>query len=62
MKALDLALDLESIFELYHEEIRRQFDAVPAYTTKNLPLLVERFAAYGIERPAVLTHINRIVF
>ncbi|MEM7165317.1 MAG: hypothetical protein AAF581_07630 [Planctomycetota bacterium] len=59
---LALAFDLRGIFELYIEEIEKRFDSRPAFATKNLPLLAQRFAEYGFERPAVLAHFNKIGF
>lgn len=59
---LALAFDLRGIFELYHDEIERRCESIPAFATKNLPLLLERFRAYGFERPVVLSHFNRIGF
>lgn len=59
---LALALGLRKAFEFYIEEVRRQFGAEPAFATKNLPMLLDRFHDYGIERPLVLSHFNKVGF
>ncbi len=59
---LAMALDMRSIFEFYVEEIAKRFDAEPAFATKNLPLLLQKFRSWGIARPLVLTHFNRVGF
>lgn len=60
---LALGLDMRSVLEFYCEEIGKRFSgAEPAFATKNLPLFVERCAAYGIEKPLVLSHFNKVGF
>jgi hypothetical protein len=59
---LALGLDLKNIFELYIEHIMQSFGAIPAFATKNLPLLVNKFKEYGFERPLVMTHFNKAGF
>ena len=59
---LGLALDLRGIFEFYMEEIPKRYEAEPAFATKNLPMLAEKFRAWGFEKPLVLTHFNKVGF
>ena len=59
---LALALDIPEVLELHATEIQKRFGARPGYATKNLPLLVERFASYGFATPLVLVQINKIGF
>lgn len=59
---LALGLDLRNIFELYIEHITEEYATVPAFATKNLPLLMAKFSQYGINNPLVLTHFNKIGF
>jgi hypothetical protein len=59
---LALGLDLKNIFELYSEHISETYDAIPAFATKNLPLLVEKFKAYGFSTPLLLSHFNKVGF
>ncbi|MBW1766545.1 MAG: hypothetical protein JRJ02_06350 [Deltaproteobacteria bacterium] len=59
---LALGLDLKSIFELYIQHISDGFSAIPAFATKNLPLFMKKTSKWGIERPLVLSHINRAGF
>jgi hypothetical protein len=57
---LALAFGLKSVFEFYLEETRKSFTAQGAFATKNLPLLLERFEAWGLPKPVVMTHFNKI--
>jgi len=59
---LALGLDLKNIFELYTEHITEGFNAIPAFATKNLPLLVNKFKEYGFDKPLVMTHFNKAGF
>jgi hypothetical protein len=59
---LALGLDMPGIFEFYIQEITDQFGALPAFATMNLPLLVERFRRYGLPRPLVMAHLNKVGF
>ncbi len=59
---MGLALNLRGIFEFYHEEISKRFEAAPAFATKNLPLLVQKFSEWGLPKPLVLTHFNKVGF
>jgi hypothetical protein len=59
---LALALDIPEVFELYCSEISQRFGAEPGFATKNLPFLVDRFRAYGLKRPLVLAHWNKVGF
>jgi hypothetical protein len=59
---LALALDLKNIFEFYIEEIATNYQAEAAFTTKNLPLFLEKFGQYGLGTPLVMTHVNACGF
>ncbi|MBX6320715.1 MAG: hypothetical protein IRY94_02700 [Rhodospirillaceae bacterium] len=56
---LALALGLEDVFRFYLEEIARSHGAQGAFATKNLPALLERFAAWGLPPPVVMAHVNK---
>jgi hypothetical protein len=59
---LALGLGLKDIFAFYLEEIARSHGAQGAFATKNLPLLLDRCAAWGLPAPIVLTHVNKLGF
>jgi hypothetical protein len=59
---LALALELRGIFEFYMEEIPKLVNAQPAFTTKNLPLFLQRCQEYGLGTPLVMTHVNACGF
>ena len=59
---LALGLGLKSIFELYIDEMSSHFKTRPAFATMNLPLLVERFKEWGIERPFIMANLNKVGF
>lgn len=56
---LALALGLREVFEFYLAEIPKICGAAGAFTTKNLPLFLERFAEWGLPKPVVMTHFNK---
>lgn len=55
-----LSLELRPVFEFYIEEINRSYGATGGFATKNLPLLLERFAAWELPSPTVMTHFNKV--
>jgi hypothetical protein len=57
---LALAFGLKQVFEFYLDETRKSFAAQGAFATKNLPFLLERFKAWGLPKPVVMTHFNKI--
>jgi hypothetical protein len=59
---LALGLGLKDIFAFYLEEIARSHGAQGAFATKNLPLLLDRFAGWGLPQPIVMTHVNKLGF
>lgn len=59
---LGLGLDAGSVFTFFRDELASRHGATAGFATKNLPLLLERFASYGLATPVVLTHVNRIGF
>ncbi len=56
---LALALGLADVFRFYIDEIARSHRARAAFATKNLPALLERFAAWGLPEPVVMAHVNK---
>ena len=59
---LALGLELKEVFEFYLEEMAKTHHCHGAFATKNLPVLLERFAAWGLPPPVVMTHFNKIGF
>jgi len=59
---LALGLGLRDIFDFYMAEIDRSHGAVGAFATKNLPMLLERFDAWDLPTPTVMTHVNAAGF
>lgn len=57
---LALALGLRDVFEFYLTEVPRICNGAGAFATKNLPTLIERFAEWGLPKPLVMTHFNKI--
>jgi hypothetical protein len=56
---LALGLGLKDVFAFYLEEMKRSHGAQGAFATKNLPVLLERFQAWDLPAPVVLTHFNK---
>jgi hypothetical protein len=59
---LALCFELKEIFEFYIREIDRLYAATGAFATKNLPMLLTRFEAWGLPPPTVMTHFNAAGF
>jgi hypothetical protein len=55
-----LALKLRPVFEFYIDEMARSHRTQGAFATKNLPLLIESFAEWGLPKPVVMTHFNKV--
>lgn len=56
---LALAYGLADVFAFYMDEISKSHGAEGGFATKNLPMLLERFAEWGLPRPLVMTHFNK---
>ena len=59
---LILGMGIEGGFRIFDDHIREHYKAEPAYITMNMPMLIERLAREGIERPIVCSNINKIGF
>lgn len=57
-----LSLGTPKVFDLYRSTLLKRFGVRAGVATKNLPFLLERFQAWGLEVPAVLTHVNKVGF
>ena len=42
--------------------MQKNYGAVGAFATKNLPILLARFSEWGLPRPVVMTHFNKTGF
>jgi len=59
---LALAYDIKEIFEFYYEYIESKYNVRPAFATKNLPFLLDKFAEYGISEPTIMASANKCGF
>ena len=57
-----LSLGAPKVFDVYRRTLQKRFGARAGVATKNLPLLLDRFATWGLETPVVLTHVNKVGF
>jgi len=57
-----LSLGTPKVFDIYRSTLLKRFGARAGVATKNLPLLLERFRAWGLEVPVILTHVNKAGF
>jgi len=57
---LALGFGLKQVFEFYLDETRKSFGTEGAFATKNLPTLLARFREWGLPKPLVMTHFNKI--
>jgi hypothetical protein len=59
---LFLGLGLETLFKTFHDHIRDQYGAEPAFITMNVPRLLDALERQGIDNPIVCANINKIGF
>ncbi len=59
---LALGLGVEAVLEVFIEHVREKYRAVPALTTKNLPLLCERLKRRGLSDLVVMASFNAAGF
>jgi hypothetical protein len=59
---LILALRIEGLLSFYAEHIREKHGARPGFGSLNLPLLVERLAAEGVDDAVIMTAVNTAGF
>lgn len=57
---LALAFGMRSVFEFYIDEMKKTYGATGAFATKNLPIFLARFKEWGLPRPVVMTHFNKV--
>lgn len=56
---LALAFGMPEVFSFYMEELKKNYDSVGAFATKNLPTFLQRFKEWGLPAPVVMTHFNK---
>jgi hypothetical protein len=59
---LVLALGIDGLLRFYADHIREKHGVRPAFGSLNLPLLVERLAAEGVDDAVIMTSVNRVGF
>lgn len=57
---LALAFGMRDVFEFYIDEMKKTYGATGAFATKNLPTFLARFKEWGLPRPVVMTHFNKV--
>lgn len=57
-----LGMGMHSAFKTFHDHVKTQYGAEPAFITMNLPMLLDALEAQGIENPIVCCNINKIGF
>jgi hypothetical protein len=57
---LALGFGMKEVFEFYMAEVEKNHGATGAFATKNLPIFLERFREWGLPRPVVMTHFNKV--
>jgi hypothetical protein len=55
-------MGFDEAFTIFADHVREKYGAEPGFITMNLPMLAERLAARGIERPLICANINKIGF
>jgi len=54
-----LAMKVEGVLRLFADHVREKHGARPGFGSLNLPLLVERLRAEGVEGAAIMTSVNK---
>ena len=57
---LILGWDLPEVFTLFANHVEKKYQAIPAFCTKNLPLLVEKLESVGFHNPLIMAAINKV--
>jgi len=59
---LIMALRIEGLLKFYADHVREKHGVRPGFGSLNLPLLVERLRAEGVEDALIMTSVNRVGF
>lgn len=59
---LILGMDMTEVFTIFHDHVRKKYDAEPGYITMNMPRLYQALTSVGIENPIICSNINKIGF
>ena len=59
---LVLALKIDGLLRFYADHVREKHNTRPGFGSLNLPLLVERLGAEGVEDAVIMTSVNPIGF
>ncbi len=57
-----LGLGMKEAFRLFHDHVRKKYDAEAGYITMNVPRLLDVMDELGIDNPIVCANINKIGF
>lgn len=59
---LILGMGMTEVFTIFHDHVRKKYDAEPGYITMNMPRLYQALTSVGIENPIICSNINKIGF
>jgi hypothetical protein len=59
---LILGMDMTEVFTIFHDHVRKKYDAEPGYITMNMPRLYQALTSVGISNPIICSNINKIGF
>ena len=57
-----LGLGFNDCFRIFHDHVRKKYNAEPGYITMNVPRLLDVLDGLGIDNPIVCANINKIGF
>jgi hypothetical protein len=57
-----LGLKMNECFRIFHDHVRKCYNAEPGFITMNVPRLLDVLDALGIDNPIVCANINKIGF
>ena len=59
---LILGMGMTEVFTIFHDHVRKKYDAEPGFITMNMPALYDALTSVGIENPIICANINKIGF
>lgn len=57
-----LGMGVHQGFKIFHDHVKKKYNAEPGFITMNLPALLDALEAQGIDNPIVCCNINKIAF
>jgi len=57
-----MGMGFDRAFRIFHDHVKEKYGAEPGFITMNMPMLLDRLEALGIQNPIICSNINKIGF